>query len=64
MKDTAEMNGNTTQGVGGGAATLLGVLLSLLPHLEIILRVASLAVGLTIGVITLYRMLRSKRRKS
>lgn len=62
MKDTTEMNGTTAQGVGGSFATLLGVLLSLLPYLEIALRIASLAVGLTIGLITLYRMLKKKRK--
>lgn len=38
-------------------ATITGVLVSLLPHLEIALRISSLLVGLTIGIITLYRMI-------
>ncbi len=62
MKDTKEMNGNT-QGAGGMLATASGIFVSLLPYIEPVLRIASLVVGLTIGCITLYRMLKKKRHK-
>jgi len=63
MKADSDMNGSNQGSISGMLATVTGVLISLLPYLEIALRITSLSVGLAIGCITLYRMLRKKRHK-
>lgn len=62
MKTTNEMHGNIPGQVGGMLATATGVIVSLFPYIEPALRISSLIVGLAIGCITLYRMLRKKRK--
>lgn len=47
-----------TEGLLGVAAPVLGVITSVQEQLEYWLRISSLAVGMLVGLVTLYRILR------
>lgn len=56
-------NGNIVQGASGTAVTLVSVLVSILPQIEIGLRIASLLVGLAVGILTLVSLWRKVRNQ-
>jgi hypothetical protein len=52
-----------SNGIIGTATTVLGVLTSFQEDLEFWLRVLSLLVGLSIGVVTLWNLIKAARKK-
>jgi hypothetical protein len=60
------MNGDQIKTIGTGligSATSIGAAIySMLPHLEAWMRLASVAVGLAVGIATLIKILRDLRR--
>jgi len=55
------MNPILTKGFTGVLASATGVGLSFLPHIETALRIASLLLGIAIGIVTLVSILRHKK---
>ena len=51
------------QGAAGTGASAAGIGVSFIEHLEQGLQIASLSVGLVVGLITLYNLTIGKRRK-
>jgi len=51
-------NGTIVQGAGGAAVTFGSLVVSVLPQIEIGLRIAGLIVGLLVGIVTLVSMIR------
>lgn len=52
---------DAVKGVIGTAATTGGIVMSLLPEIEAILRVVSLVVGIAVGIVTIRSILRRKQ---
>lgn len=57
-------NGNIVQGASGAAVTFASILVSILPQIEIGLRIASLLVGLAVGILTLVHLWRKLKRNN
>lgn len=50
-------------GVIGTAASLGSAFVSILPHVETWLRISSLCIGLVIGILTLDKIIKERRKK-
>lgn len=57
-------NGNIVQGAAGATVTFGSILVSILPQIEIGLRIASLLVGLAIGILTLVHLWRKLKQNN
>jgi len=64
MNDTPHMtNGDLVKGGAGSVTALASAILSALPQIETGLRIASLGVGLLVGLVTLYSLVKKIRSK-
>lgn len=51
---------DAVKGILGTAATTGGIIMSLLPEIEAILRIISLLIGIAVGIVTIRSILRRK----
>ena len=56
------IGGIVARGAGGIIATIGGTLVSMLPHIETGLRITSLIVGITVGVLSARSILKKGRK--
>jgi zona occludens toxin (predicted ATPase) len=56
-------NGEILKGIFGSGTTLGAAWVSCLPNIEAGLRIASLIVGLTIGIVTLHGMIQKRKNR-
>ena len=56
-------NGDLVKGGAGAATAFASVIMSALPEIEVWLRLASLTVGLLVGLVTLYSLVKKLRSK-
>jgi hypothetical protein len=54
---------SVSTGVFGTATSLGAAIVSIIPHVEVWLRISSLVVGLIVGLLTLDKLLRDRSKK-
>jgi hypothetical protein len=57
-----ETIGDITKGILGTIATTGGLIMSYLPEIEACLRIISLIVGITVGILTIVSIVKKRRR--